>query len=351
MDNNITPTKKRRPPFPKARTSLIIYNPVSGVWQNKNNLFDLIMSISERGEGSIVKMTTAKGDAQKIVRQYGPYVDRIICCGGDGTLHEAIEGLYTAGLHVPIGYIPIGTTNDFAATLDIPFDFHAACENTLQGRPCPLDIGTIKGRTGTAGIGTPASDGSEVRTLSAVPDAGSRVVFDYIACFGIFTRTSYETDQALKNTIGYLAYLLNGVTELAALGNPIRMRVESSSRLFDQDFCFGAVVNSYTVAHFFKLPQEEVNLADGEFEVLLINQPQNIFEAHDTAQAILSGDYANPRIHFFHSDKIRFVSDDPVKWCADGEFAGEFTDVEVENHNHAVDIILSDHDNWEETEE
>ncbi|MGI6108534.1 MAG: diacylglycerol/lipid kinase family protein [Eubacteriaceae bacterium] len=298
----------------RSDTVLIIYNPVSGMWQNKNNLFDLIESVSASGKAAIVRMTQAHGDATAIARRYAPYVSSVIACGGDGTLQEAIQGLHESGCHIPIGYIPIGTTNDFAATHSIPFDFHAAAMTALHGTPRALDIGQINGDR----------------------------IFSYIACFGVFTKTPYTTDQAMKNMFGYLAYILQGASELADIGNPTHMTVVTEAFTMSDDFIFGGVVNSYTVAHFFKLPESSVDLADGEFEVLLVRQPQNLFEAHMIAQALLNCDYTNKNIEFFHASDIRFISEEPVKWCSDGEYSGEFREVTINNLHHAIQLQMEE---------
>lgn len=298
----------------RENTILVIYNPVSGQWQNHNNIFDLVEAISQIGMATLIRMTTGRGDGTKIVMEYGPYVRQVIVCGGDGTLHEVIYGMRQAGLDIPVGYIPVGTTNDFAVNHQIPPDFHAALENILQGRGKRIDIGRIN----------------------------KDDTFNYVCCFGVFTRTSYETSQALKNVLGYLAYILQGALEIGEIGNPTHMIVKTDDKVYEGDYIFGAVVNSYNVAHFFRLPGDLVDLSDGLFEVLLVKQPANIIEAHLIAQALLNASFSDPHIELTHASEVRFFSNKPVKWCADGEFAGEFKEVLVENEHNAVEILVNE---------
>ncbi len=300
--------------FPTKRTVLVIYNPVSGQWQNHNNIFDLVQTFSQLDTAVLIRMTTKSGDATEIVKEYGSFADRVIVCGGDGTLHETILGMRESGLRIPIGYIPLGTTNDFAVNHAIPMEFHAALENIIQGKAKSIDLGKYNDTD----------------------------TFNYVCCFGIFTKTSYETSQALKNVLGYMAYVLQGALELADIGAPTHMRVETKDKVYEGDYIFGAAVNSYTVAHFFKLPGDEVDLTDGNFEVLLVSAPSNILESRSIAQALLNSDYSESHIQFFHASEVKFVSDEPVKWCADGEFAGSLKEMVVVNERQAIDILVSE---------
>lgn len=294
------------------KTSLIIYNPVSGRVHDKAKLFDLIQALSDNEYRALVHMTREQGDATQAVKELGAEADLIICCGGDGTLHEVINGLMELAEVKPLAYIPSGTTNDFAVTHEIPLDFYEACHHIKRGDLRVLDVGVI--------------NGSEY--------------FSYIACFGLFTKTAYMTAQSLKNYLGYLAYLFECGKELGDFDKSYPMRIELDDEIIEDDFIIGAVVNSFTVAHFFKMPVTYEDLNDGKFEVILIRHPKNLLGLQEVGHSLLNGQYDGPNIIFRKASKVRFISKTPVAWSSDGEFTGDFTQVTIEDKPRAMKILV-----------
>ena len=235
----------------------------------------------------------------------------IICSGGDGTLDEVISGVMECEHRSAIGYIPCGSTNDFAHSLKIPTSMTKAAEHIAAWNEFPYDIGRFNDD-----------------------------YFVYIAAFGLFTDVSYETSQDVKNVLGHLAYILEGIKKLTDI-KTYPMRMESEEMTVEGDFIFGMVTNSTSVGGFRNITGKHVHLDDGVFEVTLIKTPQNILELNEIIQAVLAGKSDNNKYFYqFRSRAVKFISEVPVAWTQDGEFGGYHEVVDVKNDRQALRLLV-----------
>lgn len=240
--------------------------------------------------------------------------DLLVCAGGDGTLSQCLHGLMKSSNKIPIGYIPAGSTNDFARTLGIPKTVMDAVKWITNGKPVSCDIGAFNDK-----------------------------FFTYIVAFGAFTNVTYETSQQVKNILGHASYLLNGITQLSTIRSK-RMRIEYDNNIIEDDFVFGMVTNSSSVAGLLQI--NDFLLDDGVFEVVLIKKPANIVQLQKIIHSLLniSEEIDREYIRFFRTDKITFtsLSDEPITWTIDGEFGGDAQVNTVLNCNKAVSFMISD---------
>ena len=291
---------------------LLIVNPVSGKGRVKNILLELLSTLCSGGSAVTVCVTEKRGDASDFAEEYGPEVSCVVCTGGDGTLNEVISGLMRLAPEArpEISYIPLGTTNDMATSLNIP-------------------------KTPKDAIGSLGSY-AEHRLL----DVGQlgQDYFGYVAAFGTFTHVPFTTPQAAKNTWGYLAYLTEALGQLTEI-TAHHTRVHYDGGYFEGDLLFGFVTNSLTVAGgIVKFDEENVALDDGLFEALLIRKPRNLAELNATVANILKRNFNSDNITLLHTGRIRFEFDSEVQWTRDGEDGGIFKTVDVVNHHQAVRI-------------
>lgn len=297
----------------KFKKALIIYNPVSGWFPSKAHIFDLINKLSKDNIISEVLMTQKDQNLNEILKDISKKdISRIICCGGDGTLHEVINAILKNNIDIPLSYLPIGTTNDFGNTHGIPHDFNKALDIIEKNDIRTLDVGLF--------------DNEEF--------------FTYIACFGIFTKLTYEASQPLKNSIGQLAYFLEGTKELGDFSKAYRMRVETDDRVYEGDFIFGGVVNSMTVGGFLTVPVTLDELADGLLEVILVRLPENFMELQNLAGSVITTGFNNDNVILFKTKKVKFISDKPVAWNLDGEYAGKKRALTIEVKEKGLKITL-----------
>ncbi len=288
---------------------LFILNPSAGMRKANKALVE-ILDIFNRADFDVrTYITAGPGDAVSAVKAMAPGADVVVCCGGDGTLNETVTGLLEADLDIPIGYIPTGSTNDFAASLKLPSDPIAAAQLITEGTPQPIDVGQF----------------------------GSRY-FSYVASFGAFTKASYNTPQNIKNALGHTAYLLEGIHELSQI-RKTRVRLELDGEILEDDYLFGAVCNSTSVGGILTLDPNQVDMADGQFEVLLVRAPRELSEITECIMAVQKQQY-NCRMMTFRSTKsLTVYTDGDMFWTLDGEKATGSSAIAIGNLHHAIRLI------------
>ncbi len=291
------------------KRALIIINPHAGRMKILHSLPDVDMILYNGGYDSDVYFTKCRGDAtDKVIRSARDY-DLIVCGGGDGTYNEVISGVLKSGLDIPVGYIPAGTTNDFASTLELSPVHKTAAQNIVIGTPRKLDIGKFGDR-----------------------------YFSYIASFGAFTSSSYTANQKMKNTLGHMAYILEGITNLSSL-KPYHVRVETDDEVYEDDFIFGAVCNSRSIAGLIKLDEKLVNLSDGRFEVILLRMPKQIIELPQMLTALQKGTNEK-NVVLVHSNSVKITTAGMLEWSLDGEYASSTGELQISNCHEAISLVL-----------
>lgn len=295
--------------IPLDRHLMLIVNPVSGRRQSARLLTELVRILMDGGYQVTTFITAKRGDATRFAAQYGAQFDRIVSVGGDGTFSEVVAGVVSAGLHVPVGMIPTGSTDDFAACHGIASDPLEAARGLVAGTPRPLDVGMLDGRS-----------------------------FCYIAAFGAFSWLSYTTPQPLKNALGHSAYILDGIRELPRI-RAEHLRVTAGQRCIEGNFIFGAVCNTSSVAGTFSLPKDEVCTSDGLFEILLIYEPVTLLELQAEITALRTQKYDSPLIEFFRAPGLTVETDGAMEWSLDGEKADGGRLVRFENLKRRLTLI------------
>lgn len=288
---------------------LFIMNPCSGQKRANRFLPEILSTFNEAGYDVLVHMTAGPGDGDKTVRRLGTGMDAVVCCGGDGTFNDVVSGLLHSGLDVPVGYIPAGTTNDFANSLKLPTDVMEATRAIVDGTPVAYDAGKFGNR-----------------------------YFSYVASFGAFTRASYATPQNIKNALGHTAYVLEGIQELSQLRKE-HVRMDIGGRIVEDDFLFGAISNSTSVGGILTLDPSQVDMRDGLLEVLLVRAPRNLGELTECIQALKSQKYNCEMITFCSAPRVTVYSDPDMPWTLDGEREEGHGEVVVENQHLAVKLL------------
>ena len=296
-----------------SKRLLYIYNPHAGRQRARGSLAEVVEVFSGRGWEVTVYPTTKAGDATAAVARMACGFERVVCCGGDGTLNEVVRGMLQLPQEsrIPIGYIPTGTTNDFARTLELPKTTVPLAELAASGAPYPVDIGEA-----------------------------NQHPFTYVAAFGLFTDVSYSTPQTSKQLLGHLAYVLEGVGKLADVPSYHMTVTTSDGRSVEGDFIYGMVGNTVSVGGMVNLPRELVKLDDGKFEVLLVRMPKTPEDWQSVLSAMNLQELTdNGAVVGFTASEVTFTCDELVAWTVDGEFGGAHAVSTVVNHPRAVSII------------
>ena len=289
---------------------LFVYNPKAGKAMIRNKLADILDVFTVGGYEVTTIPTQKHGDATDIVAAKAGDYDIVVCCGGDGTLCESVNGMIMSGTRTPIGYIPAGSTNDFAGTLAIPSDMIKAAEMIVNGKKFGCDVGMFNDDK-----------------------------FIYVAAFGVFSEVSYSTDQQIKNALGHSAYILSGGKSIIN-AQAQKMKVTSGDISVEGEFIYGMVSNSNQVGGFQGIMGDGVDLHDGEFEVTLIKDPKSPQELNKILVSLLERNLDNEMMYSFKTNDVIFECEDEVPWALDGEDGGAHKSVHISVIDNAVDIIV-----------
>lgn len=288
---------------------LFVMNPYAGQRRANRYLADILSIFNRAGYRVESYMTGARGEATDIVRQYAPEMDLVACCGGDGTFNETVNGLLHSEVNIPVGYIPAGSTNDFAASLGLPTNILQAAETVVTGEPSALDVGKFGDR-----------------------------YFSYVASFGAFTRTSYATPQNVKNALGHAAYILGGISELSQLRTE-HVKLQLDDEIVEDDFLFGAVSNSTSVGGVLSLDPKQVDLRDGKFEVLLLRPPRELGELSECIRAVQTAEYNCKMLTFTPASRVTVWANAGMPWTLDGEMEPGHEEVTIENIHCGLKVM------------
>ena len=289
---------------------LLIYNPNSGTRKSARHLSEVAEVFTEHGYLVTALPTLKRGDATEYVSRFGHDYNFIAVMGGDGTYNEVVSGFVQAGIKTPVGYIPCGSTNDFAQGLNLSKDIVTATEDIANGTPSGLDVGLFNGR-----------------------------VFTYVASFGAFTKASYDTPQSIKNALGHVAYILAGASTIPDI-RPIHATIKTDTDTFEGDYLFGAISNSTSMGGVLKLKPEDVDMSDGLFELLLLRTSNDVLEISDLVRAVAEQKYdTTPMLTFVESSRFEIDIPEAVDWSLDGEYQKGVQHIVIENKPCAINLI------------
>ncbi len=288
---------------------LFIVNPRAGKTKSTAPLFDAVAAFSRAGYLVRVFVTEAGGQARDIAAKWGGQYDLVVCAGGDGTLNETISGLMQLEQRPPLGYLPNGSTNDFAASLHLHTTVATAARAVAGGIPYSLDIGRHNDR-----------------------------YFAYVASFGAFTRSSYSASQAAKNALGHFAYILEGLGDLDSL-RPYRCAIDADGEHFEGDFIFGAVCNSTSLGGLVKLDPKHVSMDDGTLELLLLRMPKTALDLQNLITAMTRMQYDYPGVIFRHVKNVVLTTNENISWSLDGEYAASAPRVDIQCLPGAIELV------------
>ena len=295
----------------RQKKLLLIYNQKAGKSTFKTHLADVIDVFTKSGYDVMAHPTQSANDAEQTAYERASRCDLIVCAGGDGTLAEVASGLYRSGVDIPLGYIPSGSTNDYAASIELPKSNREAAEYIVNGIEHRFDFGKFNDR-----------------------------FFIYVAAFGWFTDVSYSTDQKLKNVLGHSAYLLEAGKRLFKMPeHEITIRVAGME--MHEKIVYGMITNTRSVGGLKDFAWHEVEMDDGLFEVTLVRTPTNLVELSDAVSCLLSGDPCHLIIKI-KTEKVEILSEEPIKWTIDGEEADAYTHVVAENIPKALRLIVKE---------
>ncbi|MBQ1848552.1 MAG: diacylglycerol kinase family lipid kinase [Clostridia bacterium] len=297
--------------FSRGKKVLVVINPKAGRGITEARVRYLKHMLKKYGFVYDLYFTRYAKHTTKLTLEYGEKYDIVLCCGGDGTLNETVEAVMQLQKKPIIGYIPNGTTNDFAKTTRLPRAVGAAVRMMANGKTQCMDCGVIN----------------------------ETVDFVYVASFGAFTRVSYTTPQRIKNFFGKSAYLFDGLKSLKEI-RPYHARIVTEDTVYEDDFIFVSVTNSLSVGGVMNLPSDLVNLSDGRFELLMIKNPLDAIEIPEMIHGCVDLNYENDNIILTQASSVKIEIEDGAPFTADGEYAGTYKTANIANINPGYEILV-----------
>lgn len=294
-----------------TKKMLLILNPKSGRCKGVRRLSEVIQVAQNRGYFPQVLVTQKQGDAQEFARLYGGQVDLVACIGGDGTFSEVASGMIAGGHAVPLGYIPAGSTNDYAASLGLSADMKTAAEDMFDGEIKAFDVGCMDGR-----------------------------YFTYVTAFGMPAKASYSAPQDLKNVFGHFAYILEGICDLRSL-KAEHARIEMDGETVEGDYLMGTISNTTSIGGILQFNPDDVLLNDGYLELMLVSKPASIKDFSQLVSALTSKRYTECScITFRKTRSLRIVADNPMPWTVDGEFMEDCSEAKIHAVADAIRVVV-----------
>ena len=290
---------------------VLILNPRAGMKRANRFLAEMLGVFEDAGYCCTTLVTRAGGDARDFVAQYGEEADLVVCIGGDGTLNEVVDGMVKNGFTARIGYIPAGSTNDFGASMGLSHDIMRCARDIVSGRAQTLDVCSFNGR-----------------------------YYSYVASCGAFTNVCYSTSQSVKNVLGHLAYILQGVKDLSQI-RPIPMHITTEEgREFTGEYLLAAFSNATSIAGVLEMDKDTVDMNDGLFEVLLVEAPDNMQDLGRIVYSLLTQQYNAPFLHFCATRSVTIEMDAAVDWTLDGEYEKGASHIKICNVPDAIRVMV-----------
>lgn len=300
-----------------AKKLLFVVNPKAGRTVIKSDLINIIEIFSSGGyEVEVYPTTRDEKETEKYIFEHAEDFDLVVAAGGDGTMDTAVSGVMMLQRklkrRIHMGYIPCGSTNDYARSLGIALNPLQAAKDIVTGEICHVDIGRLED-----------------------------TFFIYVAAFGAFTDVTYSTPQNMKNTLGYAAYMLEASKTLFNLKR-YYLEVSFDGEIVKGDFAYGQITNSLSIGGFKNIASQDMAFSDGLFESVLIKMPENPIELQRIASCLLASDLSDDMIVYRKSQRVVVKCEEEVPWTVDGEYGGSYKVTRVSNIRRALSITLKD---------
>jgi diacylglycerol kinase (ATP) len=268
---------------------ILVYNPISGDASFRFKLDTVIEAFQKKGCVVIpyrISNEREEDDFVALTREIA--ADGIIVSGGDGTIHKLINSMLVQEIDLPLGIIPSGTSNDFAAYLQLDKNIDTCVDIITAGQSKTFDVGKVNDK-----------------------------YFFNVASAGLMTSVAHNADSMLKNTLGKIAYYLKGLGELPNF-KALRMRIIADHQVIEEDIFLFLVMNSGTVGGFPNLvPHARID--DGKLDLLIVNKC-NLPELMSLFISFLKGIHCNSKyVTYLQAENIYIECVEPLESDLDGE--------------------------------
>lgn len=291
--------------------TLMIVNLEAGKGDFENQLSFVVMELKNKGFDVVIKYTEKSFGADKIIERYKQEYDLLIVCGGDGTLNQAVNALTKINKKVSVSFIPIGTTNDFAKTLNLPKKGIEIAQNIINSKALQVDTGVFNNK-----------------------------YFNYIAAFGAFTEVAYSTERINKKKFGVFSYMINCIKQIKNI-KPYKIKIYFDNEVIEDEFIYGGISNSLSIGGLKWFKADEISLSDGKLEVILIKKPKNILGYFGIIKSIILKDYSEDlNIIYSQDESLKLETEEKIEWTIDGEAAGSYQKVEISTINKNIEFLV-----------
>jgi diacylglycerol kinase (ATP) len=261
----------------------LIFNPAAGRGRARRLIATAEAALRARGVAVELRESASAADLTRLAAEASRAgFDRVVVCGGDGTLNLAIREFDLA--NGTLGLLPMGSGDDFARVLGIPRDVEGACNVIVRGTVREVDVATANGLRylGVAGLGFD----SEV------------------------ARYANERVKLLRGSLVYLYAILRVLPRFT----PHRVRLNDRQ----ETIMFACVGNSRQYGGGIRItPSAEVD--DGTLDLCLVHKTSRLQLLKTLPQAYTGAHVKSPFVESARGTEFRFTSERELEVYADGE--------------------------------
>lgn len=268
---------------------VLYYNPVAGGGRFKNRLDQVFEYLQADDLEVLPRRISSNVDIERHLASLDPEgIHTLVAAGGDGTIHGLVNAVMKTGIKTPVGIFPVGTSNDVATHLNIPFECREYCRLLSKGQLTDIDLGRVNER-----------------------------YFINVAAAGLLTDTAHEVQYRLKNVLGRGAYLLKSLEKIPRV-QAMHLKLKVDGQKTAMDTMLFLVLNGGTAGGFQGLmPASDMN--DGLLDFLAI-KPVSMHQATQLLYKFLRGQLLqDDNIYYCQGKQFRIDLEPDTSTDLDGE--------------------------------
>ncbi|MFA9424185.1 MAG: diacylglycerol kinase family protein [Sedimentibacter sp.] len=290
----------------------VIYNPSSGKELAAQKIFrasETVMKIED--VEFTFYATKGKGDGEAAaIRGCEIGYDLIISCGGDGTVHEIVNGIMKSSQKSKLAILPAGTVNDFAEQLKMPKTYANFASMILKQNFRTIDVGKF-----------------------------NNDYFINVVGGGAFTSIPHNVTAEAKTILGKYAYYFRAAVQVPEeLDNSYNVKYIIDENHYEYNTLLFLIINSSSAGGFkYLCPKAKID--DGLLDIVIFEKTNNGDMLQIFTKVFNGQHIKHPKVHYYQGINIKIIPDRDLSIDVDGDFGG-FTPADISSVHNAIEILI-----------